>query len=445
MDYRKYKTPVMFLAVIFLGLCLQLPIQTLQSLPVHQRISVGERINFDLGLPKILANNFQFNITGAKPSSFCMGDTTPVAATPGDLKIKVKLFGLIPVRDMTVSVVPEIRVVPGGQAIGVMVESEGVMVVGRSAIVDEKGARHNPAAEAGIELGDILMKVCGQKVETEQQARDLINNLGQNGQTLEMEFKDKHSRLTFKRSIKPIFCKDTHRYRVGLFVRDTTAGVGTMTFYHPETRSYGALGHIISDIDTCQPINLNSGKIVGAQIEGIRIGRKGQPGEKLGIFKGMEDISGNITKNTNCGIFGKLEKEPSNSYTKQTIPVALAHEVKEGPAEIYTVLRGSQIEKFNIEIQEINPRGKQEGKGMIIKITDPELLKKTGGIIQGMSGSPIIQEGKLVGAVTHVFVNDPTRGYGVLAEWMLYDAGTIITKVSERNQDQFDVKRNVAC
>ncbi len=445
MDYRKNKTPLLFLVVIFLGLCLQLPFQTINDLPVHQRISVGERLDFDLKLPKFLAHHFEFTIDGVKPSTFCLGDTTPVAATPGQLDVQVKLFGLIPLRHMTVSVVPEVRVIPGGQAIGVMVESEGVMVVGRSAIVDEKGVRHNPAAEAGVELGDVLIKVNGEKVETESQVRDLIDKLGQDGKPLHMEFKHRHSQEIYNTTIKPIYCRETRRYRIGLFVRDSTAGVGTITFYDPQTKSYGALGHIISDIDTCQPINLARGKIIGARIEGIRMGKKGLPGEKMGVFRGEDDISGNITKNTNCGIFGKLTKEPKNAYRKETIPVAMAHEIKEGPAEIYTVLQGDKIEKFAIEIQQVHPQGRSEGKGMIIKIVDPKLLQKTGGIVQGMSGSPIIQDGKLVGAVTHVFVNDPSRGYGVLAEWMLYDSGVLPKHLSGRNSEKNDATRNIAC
>lgn len=444
MDYRKKKTPLLFLAVIFLGLCLQLPFQTLKELPLHQRVSVGEKLDFDLNLPKFLADNFEFTINGVKPTTFYLGSTTPVAANPGQLEVQVKLFGLIPVRHMTVSVVPEIRVIPGGQAIGVMVESEGVMVVGRSAIVDEKGIRHNPAAEAGVELGDVLIKVNGQKVETESQVRDIINKLGQDGKSLDMELRDRHSKEIYKTRIKPIYCNETKRYRIGLFVRDSSAGVGTMTFFDPQTKSYGALGHIISDIDTCQPINLDRGKIVAARIEGIRIGRKGQPGEKMGVFRGENDISGTITKNTNCGIFGKLNKAPKNIYGNRTVPVAMAGEVKEGPAEIYTVLRGDKIEKFKIQIEQVNPHS-TEAKGMIIKIVDQRLLQKTGGIIQGMSGSPIIQDGKLVGAVTHVFVNDPSRGYGVLAEWMLYDSGVLPKHVSERNYAEFGAMTNIAC
>lgn len=444
MDYRKKKTPLLFWAVIFLGLCLQLPFQMLKELPLHQRVSVGEKLDFDLNLPKCLADNFEFTINGAKPTTFYLGSTTPVAANPGQLEVQVKLFGLIPVRHMTVSVVPEIRIIPGGQAIGVVVESEGVMVVGRSAIVDEKGIGHNPAAEAGVELGDVLIKVNGQKVETEIQVRDIINKLGQDGKSLDMELRDRHFKKIYKTRIKPIYCNETKRYRIGLFVRDSTAGVGTMTFFDPQTKSYGALGHIISDIDTCQPINLDRGKIVAARIEGIRIGRKGQPGEKMGIFQGENDISGTITKNTNCGIFGKLNKAPKNIYGNGTVPVAMAGEVKEGPAEIYTVLKGDKIEKFKIQIEQINPHS-TEGKGMIIKIVDQRLLQKTGGIIQGMSGSPIIQDGKLVGAVTHVFVNDPSRGYGVLAEWMLYDSEVLPKHVSERNYAEFGAMTNIAC
>ncbi|ABO49620.1 SpoIVB peptidase, Serine peptidase, MEROPS family S55 [Desulforamulus reducens MI-1] len=445
MDFRKKKVLVLLLAVIFLGLGLQLPFQTLRNMPLHQHVSVGDSIDYDINLPEFLTNQFEFNIDGVKPSCFHLGQTTPVAAKLGDLKVEVRLFGIIPVRQMMVSVVPEIRVIPGGQAIGVMVDSEGVMVVGRSAIIDEKGERHNPAAEAGVELGDTLIKINGQKVETESQVRALIDKMGQLKKPLSMEFKRKNTKEHYHTKISPIYCNETQRYRVGLFVRDSTAGVGTMTFYHPESRSYGALGHIITDIDTCQPINLNSGKVVGARIEGIRMGKKGQPGEKLGVFRAEEQISGNITKNTNCGIFGKLDKDPKNLYSKTAIPVAMASDIKEGPAEIYTVLKDNKIEKFSIEIQEIIPNGKDEGKGMIIKINDSKLLAKTGGIIQGMSGSPIIQDGKLVGAVTHVFVNDPSRGYGVLAEWMLYTANVLPKHVSKRKNEQFDVRTNVAC
>lgn len=445
MDYRKHKTPALFTAILFLGLCFQLPLQTVMNLPVYQRVSVGQPVDFNARIPKVIAQNFHFDVEGMKPPSFYLGQTAPVASTPGELEVNVKLFGLIPVRHMILSVVPEVKVIPGGQAIGVMLESEGVMVVGSSAVVDAKGVQHNPAQEAGVQLGDILLKVDGQRVENEVQVRDIINRLGSSGKSLNMEFKDKVKGQIYKVKINPIFCSETKRYRVGLFVRDSTAGVGTMTFYHPESKSYGALGHIISDIDTGQPIDLAKGKIVGASIQGIRIGKRGQPGEKIGMFQGDSDISGSITKNTTCGIFGKLRNIPGNSFLKESVPVALTNEVEEGPAEIFTVLREGKIEKFSIEILQVNPQARPEGKGMVIKITDPRLLEKTGGIIQGMSGSPIMQKGKLVGAVTHVFVNNPQRGYGVLAEWMLYDSGVATKRVGDRKKQEFEAWENIAC
>ncbi|WP_003543199.1 SpoIVB peptidase [Desulfotomaculum nigrificans] len=445
MDYRKQKTPVLFLAILFLGLCFQLPLQTIAHLPVNQTVYVGEQVNFNLNMPKALAQNIKFNVEGLKAASFSAGDVTPVAATPGELEVQVKLFGVIPLKRMILSVVPEVKVIPGGQAIGVMVESQGVMVVGRSAIQDQRGVRHNPAAEAGVEIGDVLLKIDGREVETEQQVRDLVNEAGEQGKVLTLELRRKGSDKNYQIKVKPIFCNETKRYRIGMFVRDSTAGVGTMTFFDPKTKAYGALGHIISDIDTGQPINLARGKIIGAAIQGIRAGKRGEPGEKIGMFDHRGDIVGNITKNTNCGIYGQLQNTPHNFYSSEAIPVATAQQVKEGPAEIYTVLEGNKIEKFSIEILKINTNARADGKGLVIKITDPKLLQKTGGIIQGMSGSPIIQDNKLVGAVTHVFVNDPTRGYGVLAEWMLYDSGTFPKHLSDRNFKEFDARGTVAC
>ncbi|RYD02471.1 hypothetical protein N752_24390 [Desulforamulus aquiferis] len=188
-------------------------------------------------------------------------------------------------------------------------------------------------------MGDTLLKVGGKRVENEVQVRDLVNKMGQDGKEIVLELKNKDTNKIYQTKVKPILCPETKRYRVGLYVRDTTAGVGTMTFYHPESKSYGALGHIITDMDTGKPIDVAKGKIIGASIQGIRTGKKGQPGEKLGTFKGDTNISGNIVKNTNCGVFGKLQEQPENTYLNNMIPVAMSQEVKEGPAEIYTVLQ----------------------------------------------------------------------------------------------------------
>lgn len=201
-----------------------------------------------------------------------------------------------------------------------------------------------------------------------------------------------------------------------------------MTFYDPKSKKYGALGHVISDMDTKKPIVVEDGQIVRSTVTSIEKGSNGVPGEKLARFSEDRQIIGNITRNSPFGIFGKLSSTMENGIMDKAMPIALSHQVKEGPAKILTVVDDDQVKEFDIEIMSTIPQKFPATKGMVIKITDPKLLKKTGGIVQGMSGSPIIQNGKVVGAVTHVFVNDPTSGYGVHIEWMLNEAGIDIYK-----------------
>ncbi len=344
----------------------------------------------------------------------------PVAAKPGKLDLHFKLFGLIPIHHMLVDVVAPVKVIPGGQSIGVLLHSEGVMVVGEAAI-DQDGKKVFPARDAGISVGDLILQLNGKEVTSENQLQKLIDKCGRQGKDVNLLVK--HGNEVKRLKINPILCNETGRYRVGLFVKDSAAGVGTITFYDPGSHVYGALGHIITDYSGKSIINPRDGKIVEATIKGLHPGKKGEPGEKLGVFKGKSDIIGDISKNTKYGIFGELEKELKNPIYGKPVAVALSYQVKRGPAQILTVLEDNNIQSFNIEIVQVLP-GKQS-KGMVLQVTDPELIKRTGGIIQGMSGSPILQDGKLVGAVTHVFINDPTRGYGVLAENMLKEANLI--------------------
>jgi stage IV sporulation protein B len=210
-------------------------------------------------------------------------------------------------------------------------------------------------------------------------------------------------------------------YRIGLWVRDNIAGVGTMTFYDPKTRIFGALGHGITDIDSGVLVDINTGKIIKSKIASIQKARKTVPGELVGIFYDNDDAYGVIEKNTNFGIYGKLSKRRNISRSKP-VSIGLNSQIKEGPAKILTTIEGSKVEEFDIEIQKVMKQRSSESKSMIIKIIDEELIEKTGGIVQGMSGSPIIQEGRLIGSVTHVLVNDPTRGFGISIEWMLKEA-----------------------
>lgn len=395
-------------------------------LPDRQYIKVGDKIVNGMELPGLILDNSSLNLYSDgdifsvkgnqyREFTFRPSDAMPVAIEPGELEMQVKLFGLLPIHRMMVNVVVPEKVIPGGQSVGILLHTEGVLVVGEAG-VNYNGDKIFPARKAGIGVGDVIMRVNNKKVTSEAQLQEAIDYCGRQGKDVNLLVK--HGKKTRMASITPILCKKTGRYRIGLFVKDSTAGVGTLTFYEPGSKTYGALGHIIADFDSSSSNSAVEGKIVEAMIKGLHPGKKGQPGEKMGVFKGKSDIIGNIEKNTECGIFGKLEKAVTNPYYNKPIPVAMRYQIEQGPAEILTVLDKNKIEKFNIQILDIFPTGKQ-GKGMVIKVTDKELIRRTGGIIQGMSGSPIIQNGRLAGAVTHVFINDPTRGYGVLAENML--------------------------
>lgn len=380
---------------------------------------VGDTFEPKFYIPHAVMENISYKINSNNDKlledfSFSPGDAV-VAETPGKLHMEIKLFGLIPIREMVVNVIPRLRVVPCGQSIGVLLHTNGVVVVGMAGISINR-EKVNPAAEAGINAGDVIIEANGKKINSDVQLRKIVDQAGVNKKKIKVKIKRNNKIL--QKNISPVYCKDTRSYRIGLFIRDTAAGVGTLTFYHPESQTYGALGHMISDMNTSSSTDLKDGCIVGAEIQGVHPGKKGQPGEKIGLFN-KETLQGSIEKNTKFGIFGKLEKPAANSYYPDPIPVALNDEIKKGPAEIMTVIDGNDVEKYDIEIQQVVPQSFSDGKGLIIKITDKDLLRRTGGIVQGMSGSPIIQNNKLIGAVTHVFINDPKRGYGVMAQWML--------------------------
>jgi stage IV sporulation protein B len=204
---------------------------------------------------------------------------------------------------------------------------------------------------------------------------------------------------------------------LGIFIEDPAAGVGTLTFYDPFTKRFAGLGHHIAKFPGSGGVSFQQGEIIYASIQGIKMGTPGEPGEKIGVCSSKSMVIGRIDKNSRFGIYGRLTKNFIDPLTKP-IPIAYSSQIKEGGAEIYTVIKGRKVEKFKIMVIKVFRQNEPRDKGMILKVTDPFLLKQTGGIIQGMSGSPIIQDGRLIGAVTHVFVNDPTKGYGVMAEWM---------------------------
>ncbi len=420
-----------FVAATVLALVSTPQFRAFANLPGEIQLPAGQEQELHLGMPFTLTVQsseggvigLNGQTVGKGASRLGGGDRVVLdGVQPGAANLQFRLFG-IPIRQVSVSVVPEMRLVPGGHAIGVRLRSEGVMVVGYSLASDASGRPRQPGREAGIQPGDVLLTINGQPLLSEAQTAEAINTGARAGQPLNICFR--RGSEVFERSVTPIHDAVTDRYVIGLYVRDGAAGVGTLTFFDPVSKKYGALGHIITDQDTGKAIDVREGQIIKATITGVKKGERGQAGEKIGSF--LEDSRpwGNIEKNTEFGIVGEADGISTNPLYPVAIPVGLMRQVHEGPAQILTVLDGTGIEAFDVEIQRVIHQSSPDSKSMVIRVTDPRLLAKTGGIVQGMSGSPILQDGRLVGAVTHVFVNDPTRGYGVFIEWMLQESGVM--------------------
>lgn len=313
----------------------------------------------------------------------------------------------------------EIEVYPGGISIGVKINNKGALVVGYSDISTHDGLSESPGKMAGIELGDIIEEVNGENIET---CSDLISKVKTcRNDEMTVKILRGNSELTKKISL----IKEDNEYKIGLWVRDSTAGIGTLTFYDKDSKTFGALGHPITDGDTNVSFNIKSGTLLKSSVLSIKKGERGNPGEIKGLFINENESIGSIEKNTNSGIYGNGSSELINPNFGDAMTVAYRDEIKEGHAQIITTVEDGGAKAYDIEILKLLPQDEPGSKSMIIKIVDPVLLEKTGGIVQGMSGSPIIQNGKIIGAVTHVLINKPDVGYGIYIEWMLQDAGVI--------------------
>jgi len=360
-------------------------------------------------------------------STFAIDSSHFHAEAPGNNELIYEVAGF-PIKRVNVNVLEEIQVIPGGQSIGVQLHTQGVLVVGHHLVNAEETAL-SPGEDADIQVGDIILNINGNPIEEMKDVKPYVEQAGKENNSLNVIIKRGQQKI--ETELTPELDDKDNEYKIGLYIRDAAAGIGTMTFHEPDSGKYGALGHVISDMDTNQPIEIHDGSIVRSSVNSIEKGNNGIPGEKQARFSNNSEQIGTITKNSPFGIFGKLDDEVKNGSYDEPMPVALSHEVEEGPAEILTVVEEEKVEAFDIEIVSSVPQKFPATKGMVVQITDPELLKHTGGIVQGMSGSPIIQNGKVVGAVTHVFVNDPTSGYGVHIEWMLNDAGINVNKETE--------------
>ena len=332
----------------------------------------------------------------------------------GSESLSVSLFDKLFLKSVDVSVLPRTTVIPVGNIAGVKLYTNGVLVVGMSEIEGEDSKTYKPYENTGIEEGDTIVKINDNLVNSTD---DLIEKVNMsNGEKVEIEYI--HDEETKECSITPIKTSK-EEYKLGLWVRDSAAGVGTVTFYEPSTQSFGALGHGITDIDTGDLLNIASGEFVTAKVLNIKKGEDGNPGKIQGTVEEQETI-GEITKNTEFGIYGKIQDVSSlNIDMSKEMEVAMREEIKTGKATILCSLDNQTVKEYEIEITKIYRDNNYNNKSMEIKVTDDELIEKTGGIIQGMSGSPIIQNGKFIGAVTHVLVNSSTEGYAIFGDLML--------------------------
>ena len=336
----------------------------------------------------------------------------------GIVNLKMRLFGILPLRTMRIDILSNRKVVACGNTVGVKLKIDGVLVIGISDVETSDNIRVLPTKESGIRPGDMLVKVNDKKLDSIDQ---LINEINENGDNA-IRVRYRSGSIYSEIDIKPVKAMDDKKYHIGLWVRDSTAGIGTLTFYDPESECFGALGHGITDIDTGTLMPVESGEILEANILGIRKGRGGIPGELKGIFSEDKSSLGIISMNNEYGIYGRLSDGAFDKISYKLFPIGLRSQIKEGSAKILANIDGKKVEEYEIEIQKVSRQSLNGSKGMVIRVTDKRLLEETGGIVQGMSGSPIIQDEKIIGAVTHVLVNDPTRGYGIFIEGMLKNA-----------------------
>ena len=343
-----------------------------------------------------------FTYTG-KSTSLAVDKQT---ATPR--RENLKLFGIIPVKEVTVTEKAEQKVMVSGEVFGIKLYTDGVIVVGIQEVQTDSGKK-SPSGSAGIEVGDIIVAIDGENVYTSDQVQSILG--ANNGGSFEVKIKRGERYRDY--TVTPVYCEREGCYKAGMWVRDSTAGIGTITFYNKQSGIFAALGHQINDIDTKEIMPMLDGEAVKATVSKIEKSTRGTTGSLECDF--TNQTLGKLLSNTDCGIYGAYAEI---SECAKEYPVAAIQEVKKGKATLISTVEKGQPKKYEIEINHIGFNENNREKNMIVKVTDKDLIDKTGGIVQGMSGSPIIQNGKLVGALTHVIVGNPQKGYAVFAQTM---------------------------
>ncbi len=404
-------------AVFLLGMSWFSPMQqTLRTLPDTLALTQGQVSTLRLGGLTLTGDALTVTSSGDETLA-SVGAVDVVSGETGTSQMVLSLFG-IPLKKVEVQVSPEKRLIPGGMALGIAMRTEGVLIVGVSDVAE---GVPSPAKDAGLMAGDVIQSINGQTVASAEALTRMVQQSG--GQSLHITYlRAGESRTAL---LTPHRDESTGAVRLGAWVRDSTAGVGTLSFYDPETRRYAALGHAITDGDTGSVLTVSEGQVLKADIVGVQKGRAGAPGELKGSFLRSAQTLGDIRRNSILGIYGSLEEAAVNPLYPEGLPIGLRSGVHTGDATILSSVDGTGVKEYAIRITRVNAQSAPAPKSMVIRVTDEELLAATGGIVQGMSGSPIIQDGRIVGAVTHVFVSDPTQGYGLYIDWMLEEANRI--------------------
>lgn len=392
------------------------------GLPDRVYLKEGASTTLNIGLPLTAkvstANASAVRINGEEVEQSTTVDLSqPITienTADEETTLTFSLGGIVPLKNIALKSEEEKELIAGGHNVGVALYTRGALVVGTAEITAADGKSVNPSEIAGLQVGDVILKAAGEEVQNADHLEKIINGAQEE---IPMEILREGERMEI--TVHPVRDSLDNKYRVGLWVRDSTAGIGTMTFYDEETNKFGSLGHAITDADTQTNLLIKSGEIVTSTVVDVIKGAKGAPGELCGNFFTGSKTLGKILQNTEFGIFGDMYEPLVNEYFPEGFPVGYQDSVQLGPAKLLTTIDGNKIEEFDCEIIRISHQKYPASKGMIVKITDERLLQTTGGIVQGMSGSPLIQNGKIIGAVTHVFVNDPQKGYGIFIEWML--------------------------
>lgn len=413
----------LYILLFFIMLVLGSNLIKIYRIPKNIKVIAGKEEKFEFNIPAKAVvmskdkNNISFKGNNSESlKTLDLKEPFSIQAEEeGNAKMSLRFMG-IPVKEVKVSVLPDLKLIAGGNIIGVRINTDGIMVLGIGSVKDKNGQAVEPCRDV-LKAGDMILKADDKEILNKEELIRAIeeNQSGKVKLTIKRDFNVLEKVVSVAKGIDG-------KNKIGVWVRDSTQGVGTLTYYNEENACFGALGHGITDIDTGKLMSVKDGKVMSAEIYDIKKGEKGEPGELLGEIE-KNNVVGEIFSNTEYGVYGKLNDKNNLILDNQKYPIALHSQVKEGKIKILSCINSKEIKSYDAEIININKYNTSSSKSMVIKITDKELLEKTNGIVQGMSGSPIIQDGRLIGAVTHVFVNEPNKGYGIFIENMLSIAG----------------------